>query len=295
MIPLLTAIVEGGQSVAPDPHLPPVPHASSVPWWSLTKTALAAGGLALVAAGRLALDTPVAVRPFTLRQLLQHTAGVPNYGDLAAYHEAVARGDEPWPPDELLRRVGSDRLLFEPGQGWAYSNVGYFLVRRLIEEAAGEDIGAALGRLVFVPLGVPGVKLAREAKDLEATAWGNAAGYHPGWVYHGLVVGTPSEAGLFLHRLMAGQLLPAELLGAMRARYPLGGPVEGRPWRTAGYGLGLMMDVASSRGLCIGHTGQGPGSVAAAYHFPDLDTPRTATAFAPVEDQAVVERAVLAL
>jgi D-alanyl-D-alanine carboxypeptidase len=287
MIPLLTAIVEGGQSVAPDPLSAPVP------WWSLTKTALAAGALALVAAGRFALDAPVASRPFTLRQLLQHTAGVPNYGELAAYHEAVERRDEPWSPDELLRRVGSDRLLFEPGQGWAYSNVGYFLVRRLIEEAAGEDIGAALGRLVFVPLGVPGVKLAREAKDLDATAWGNAAGYHPGWVYHGLAVGTPAEAALFMYRLMTGRLLHAALLDAMRARYPLGGPVEGRPWRTAGYGLGLMMDVASPRGFCIGHSGQGPGSIAAAYHFPDLDPPRTAAAFAPVEDLAVVERAVL--
>ena len=44
-----------------------------------------------------------------------------------------------------------------------------------------------------------------------------------------------------------------------------------RPWRTAGYGLGLMMDIASPHGLCIGHSGQGPDSVAAAYHFPDLD------------------------
>jgi len=33
---------------------------------------------------------------------------------------------------------------------------------------------------------------------------------------------------------------------------------------------------------------------AAAYHFPDLHPLRTAAAFAPVEDQAVVERAVLA-
>jgi CubicO group peptidase (beta-lactamase class C family) len=255
---------------------------------------LAAAALALVAAGRLALDAPIASRSFTLRQLLQHTAGVPNYGELAAYHEAVERRDEPWSPEELLRRVGPARVLFEPGQGWAYSNVGYLLVRRRIEEAAGEDIGPALGRLVFAPLGVPGVKLAREAKDLDATAWGNAAGYHPGWVYHGLAVGTPAEAALFLHRLMTGQLLPTALLDAMRVRYPLGGPVEGRPWRTAGYGLGLMMDVDSPRGLCMGHTGQGPGSVAAAYHFPDLDPPRTAAAFAPVEDQAVVECAVLA-
>jgi CubicO group peptidase (beta-lactamase class C family) len=289
MIPLLTAIVEAGRPMDPEATSPPVP------WWSLTKTALAAGALALVAADRLALDAPLPSRPFTLRQLLQHTAGVPDYGPLADYHEAVKRRDEPWSTDDLLRRVAAPRLLFEPGQGWAYSNVGYLFVRQLVEEAAGEPIGAALGRLVFAPLDVPGVRLARTAKDLDVTAWGNATAYHPGWVYHGLAVGTPAEAALFLHRLMTGQLLPAALLDAMRVRRPLDVPLAGRPWRTAGYGLGLMMEIASPRGLCMGHTGQGPGSVAAAYHFPGFDPPRTAAAFAPVEDQAVVERAVLAL
>ena len=123
----LTAIVRGGELGHHDQLSPPAP------WWSLTKAALAAGALVLVAGGRLELDASLAGRPFTLRQLLQHTAGLPDYGGLPAYHEAVARRAEPWSADELLRRVSSDTLLFSPGQGWAYSNVGYFFVRRLIE------------------------------------------------------------------------------------------------------------------------------------------------------------------
>ncbi len=287
--PFLTAMVEGGKL---GPHDPP---SAPVPWWSLTKVALAAGALALVAGEKLALDAPLGARPFTLRQLLQHTAGVPDYGGLAAYHEAVARRDEPWRTDELLRRVDAETLLFPPGRGWAYSNVGYLIVRRLIEDSAGEEIDAALRRLVFTPLRVPGVRLARIPSDLAVTAWGNEAGYHPGWVYHGLLIGTPAEAALFLDRLLSGLLLPRVLLDAMAEPYPLGGPMQGRPWRTAGYGLGLMIDVASPRGRYHGHTGQGPGSTAAAYRFADLDPPCTAAAFAPVEDQGVVERAVLAL
>jgi CubicO group peptidase (beta-lactamase class C family) len=287
--PLLTAVVEGGKLGPHDPLSPPVP------WWSLTKVALAAGALALVAREKLALDAPLAGRPFTLRQLLQHTAGVPDYGGLAAYHEAVARSDEPWSTHELLRRADAETLLFPPGRGWAYSNVGYLIVRRLIEDAAGEEIDAALQRLVFTPLRVPGVRLARVPSDLGVTAWGNEAGYHPGWVYHGLLIGTPGEAALFLDRLLSGPLLPPALLDAMAEPYPLGGPMQRRPWRTPGYGLGLMIDVASPRGRCHGHTGQGPGSTAAAYRFADLDSPCTASAFAPVEDQGVVEQAVLAL
>jgi CubicO group peptidase (beta-lactamase class C family) len=284
---ILTAAVDGGR--LRDPDAGPL----AVPWWSLAKTALAAAALALVAGGSLALDRPLSGRPFTLRQLLQHTAGVPDYGGLRDYQEAVARGDAPWSEERLLASVGAERLLFPPGRGWAYSNVGYLLVRRIVEQAAAGDIDAALRRLVFAPLGVPGVRLAREPADLAGTAWENAAGYHPGWVYHGLLLGTPAETALFFHGLLTGRLLPPGLLGIMCEPRALGGPVPGRPWRTAGYGLGLMIDVASSRGRCLGHTGQGPGSTAAAYHFPDLDPPATAAAFAPVEDQAVVEFAVM--
>jgi CubicO group peptidase (beta-lactamase class C family) len=207
----------------------------------------------------------------------------------------VARNDPPWEDGELWRRVGADRLLFAPGQGWAYSNVGYLLVRRLIEERAGADIGAALHELVLAPLGVPGVRLASEPRDLSTAAWGNAAGYHPGWVYHGLLVGTPVEAALFLDGLLAGRLLPRALLEAMLESRPVGGPVQGRPWRAPAYGLGLMTEAASPRGRCIGHTGAGPGSTAAAYHFPDLDPPSTRAAFAAADDVAIVERAVLGL
>src|SRR5262244_3744474 len=106
---VLTATVEGGRLTDHDRRSLPVP------WWSLTKTAIAAAALALVGDGRLALDEALHSRPYTLRQLLQHTAGVPEYGALAAYHEAVCRRDEPWSVEELLRGVVADRPLFAPG------------------------------------------------------------------------------------------------------------------------------------------------------------------------------------
>src|SRR5262245_6500580 len=283
--PILAAAVEGGRLTAHEREAKPVP------WWSLTKTALAAAALVLVDRGRLSLDRPIGAGGFTLRQLLQHTAGVPEYGGLAAYHEAVRRGEPPWSDDELLRRVDADRLVFSPGHGWAYSNVGYLRVRRLIEATVGASLDETLRALVFAPLGVPGVRIAGEPEDLDATAWENSARYHPGWVYHGLAVGTPAEAALFLHRLLAGGLLSPPLADAMKEPHRLDVPLESRPWRSAGYGLGLMIDVASPRGLAIGHSGQGPGSVSAAFHFPALA--RTVAAFAAVEEPGVVERAVL--
>src|SRR5262249_61280445 len=75
--------------------------------------------------------------------------------------------------------------------------------------------------------------------------------------------------------------------------HPVGGPIAGRPWRSPGYGLGIMVDDASPRGRCMGHTGGGPGSVAASFHFADLRPTKTVAAFAPVEEAGVAGRAGL--
>ncbi len=88
-----------------------------VPWWSVTKTVIAAAALALVQEKRLTLDEPLAGRPYTLRHLLQHRAGVADYGPLANYHQAVAAGDDPWPASVLLERTDAARLRYEPGRG----------------------------------------------------------------------------------------------------------------------------------------------------------------------------------
>lgn len=75
-----------------------------VPWWSVGKTVLATAALALVRDGKIALDAPIASQAFTLRQLLQHRAGLANYGPLPEYKAAVARGDEPWSDEDMLAR-----------------------------------------------------------------------------------------------------------------------------------------------------------------------------------------------
>src|SRR3954468_8771767 len=137
-----------------------------VPWWSFTKTVLAAAALVLVDAGRLTLDTPLAGRRYTLRQFAQDRAGVPDYGSLAAYHDAVASGQPPWPAGELIERVYKHASGSEPGTSWTYSNVGYLFVRQLIEHAEGKEIGEALTRLVLMPLGIANAGLARTPDDL---------------------------------------------------------------------------------------------------------------------------------
>ncbi len=288
---LITAVVQGNDVLSDA--------ATPVPWWSYGKTVLASAALALVSQDRLQLDEPVRGRPFTLRQLLGHRAGLRCYGTQRAYHAAVAAGEEPWSAEDMLRRIDVDALAYDPGHGWGYSNVGYLLVRDLIETAAGSPLGPALQHLAFTPLGISGVAVAREPADLDATAWGNVQRYHPGWVYHGLLVGPLEAAALFLHRLLAGHLLAPDMLVAMREAHVVGGAIAGRPWTTAGYGLGVMIGQGEPPGEYIGHTGGGPGSTSAVYQRADPPangSPRcTAAAFAPLDDPGVVEARAMAL
>src|ERR1019366_1353650 len=100
-----------------------------VPWWSFTKTLISTAALALVRDGVLRLDDRLPGRPYSLRMLLQHRAGLADYGDLRDYHEAVSRDDNAWPSEMLMERVDAERLWFEPGQGWAYSNIGFRAAR----------------------------------------------------------------------------------------------------------------------------------------------------------------------
>ena len=255
-----------------------------VPWWSVTKTVTAAAILVLVGEGRLDLDAPLAGCPYTLRLLLQHRAGLRDYGGVVAYKQAVARHEAAWPPAVMLERAKADQLACEPGTAFGYSNIGYFFVRRILEEAAGEPLGAALERLVLRPLGLAGVRLATGRGEL-------APDYDSGWVYHGSLIGPLAQAALFMDRLLSGRLLPPGLLAAMLDRVPIGDLPEGLFWKSAAYGLGIAIGRAESGPELVGHTGGGPGSTIAVYRAGN----RTAAVFGRDEDQMTVEQSCAAM
>ena len=284
--------------IGPDGVLAPGASPAIVPWWSVTKTLIAAAVLRLAEQGRLALDEPLDGLPYSPRDLLQHRAGVGTYGGMAAYHDAVARGEDAWPEDALLARIPPDRLLFAPRAGWHYSNVGYLLLRRLIERHAGVSFGAAIRTLVLEPLGLARSRLAETRADMDGTAFPGGHGYDPRWVYHGTIIGPAEEAARALHLILLGDLLSLGSRAAMRHPHPLGGAIDGRPWVTTGYGLGLMIGTMRGRGMdapvtVLGHSAGGPGSVGAVYHAPA--TGRTVAVFTAGDDDGATEADALAL
>ncbi|BAI71081.1 beta-lactamase [Azospirillum sp. B510] len=274
--------------------------------YSLTKTILAAAVLRLAARGAVDLDGPaerwlpeLAGRPgsVTVAQILTHRAGLPDYGGRADYHAAVAAGGEPWSGDEFLARCGVSPDGEGPPVGsFAYSNIGYLLIGRLLERAGGAPLAEMLAREVFVPLGLSSASLLCARADLDGLFFGPspvfgdrpvAAAYHPGWVSHGVVAMTVADACRFLHGLTE-EYLPGLLLRRMRDGLPVDGPMGGRPWVEPSYGLGMMVELDAAPGPYWGHTGGGPGVTPAAYHTPG-PLPVSVAVFLDGEDGALAE------
>jgi D-alanyl-D-alanine carboxypeptidase len=286
----ITAFAVGTPDLAGDSRLTPN---DRFPIYSITKTFIAAAILRLIAAGDLALDMPVrAVLPgippaigpdITLRRLLNHTAGLPDYGGLPAYHDDLRRDlATPWSDERFLAVIDERGMAFPPGAGWAYSNIGYLLLRRVLE-TTGMTFAQALDRLVIAPAGLRETTVLATLDDMRAitpgysTQLGSDAAsdtpedvrprYHPGWVSHGLVASTAADTARFLDALLAGDLVPQPLLGEMLT--PIRVPGEHPPLVAPSYGLGVMLDPGWPAGTLVGHGGGGPGYATAAFRSPD--------------------------
>jgi D-alanyl-D-alanine carboxypeptidase len=161
-------------------------------------------------------------------------------------------------------------------------------VRQLIEQTLDMELDESLRELVFRPMGIASTRIATTADDMAQTRWGNPTGYDPRWVYHGVLIGPPSDAVAFLRRL-SGSFLSEQAAGAMKSTYPLGGSIAGRPWKKTGYGLGLMMGELEKAGLAYGHSGASHESVSALYCFPQLPGSPVVAVFGLGTDEGVTE------
>jgi CubicO group peptidase (beta-lactamase class C family) len=131
--------------------------------YSMSKTVTAAAVIRLVEQKRVGLDTPItdylAPAPYsariTVRQLLSHTSGIPNPIPLRWVHPAAAHAtfDEAAALAAVLHRHG--RLASPPGARYAYSNIGYWLLGRIVEQASGVAFASFVATHVLEPLGPP--------------------------------------------------------------------------------------------------------------------------------------------
>jgi D-alanyl-D-alanine carboxypeptidase len=139
---------------------------------SNTKTFVATVVLQLAGEGRLALEDTVerwlpGLVPgggaITVRQLLNHTSGLPDYApedDDSFIRQVLADRRRKWTPQELVGIAMARPPLFAPGAAWGYSNTGYVLLGLIAEAASGRPLATELRRRIFAPLHLRGTTFA---------------------------------------------------------------------------------------------------------------------------------------
>lgn len=101
---------------------------------------------------RYLADCPAAWRPITIRQLLNHTSGIPNFSSLPDWDEMLSRRD--YTPVELVALFRDLPLKFTPSEKYDYSNSGYHLLGLIIERASGMGWGAYVKQRILTPIGM---------------------------------------------------------------------------------------------------------------------------------------------
>jgi CubicO group peptidase (beta-lactamase class C family) len=129
---------------------------------SISKPITATAVMRLVEAGLVDLDAPIEAylggltlhyyagtpEEVTVRRVLQHRAGLPPH-DQAFY---IDEEPERRPFQETVRRYGN--VMFQPGWSYNYSNLGYMLLARVVEEVTRMDFRRYVRDSVFTPLGM---------------------------------------------------------------------------------------------------------------------------------------------
>ena len=278
---------------------------------SLSKTITAVAVLQLVQAGRLNLDDPVLpilgdvgpradritdarVRDIRVRHLLQHSGGFDREqsGDVVFMPraaEAARRQGGPLPPDcpTILRDTLERKLDFTPGTRFAYSNVGYCILGRVVERVTGSPYEAHARQHVLAPAGatrmkvghtlqpaegevtyydypgakevkaMPGLGLTRAPQPYGAFALETMDAYG-GWI------GSPIDYLRFILAIdgrRGAALLNAATVADMNAPRLKESP-DGDESATNGvyYGLGIRIRPVKSGGANLFHTGSIPGT-----------------------------------
>ncbi|MFJ3623131.1 serine hydrolase domain-containing protein [Streptomyces iakyrus] len=257
---------------------------------SITKTFVATVLLQLEAEGRLNLDDtverwlPGLLRgnghdgdQVTLRRLLNHTSGIPNYTDDPDFiHDAAGPGFpehryDTHTPEELVAIALRRPPLPGPENEPAYSNTNYIVAGMVIEKVTGRGYAQEVTRRIIRPLKLHGTsfpgtsphlpkphpvgysRLHQDAPDAEIH---DATEQNMTWLgAAGDVISTGGDLNRFQRALVKGHLLPPQQLKEMFDEVPAGPGI--------GYGLGVEFARLSCGVKVVGESGRTNGSLSA--------------------------------
>jgi CubicO group peptidase (beta-lactamase class C family) len=248
-------IVDRGYGIADLEWNTPVDASTIFRIGSMTKQFTGAAILKLAEQGKLGLDDPLSRyvpefdtggRVVTIRQMLNHTSGIPEYTMQPGFFGRLSLIDVS--DAELLQLVSGKPFDFEPGAGWRYSNTNYYLLGMVIAKASGRPYAAFMQDAFFTPLGLAHTRYGSEREIIPHRAQGYA--FNPDTGSHSndaaISMNTPGAGGALVSS--AGDLVRWQIaLTNGRAIRPasfeqmIASPVQTEQGNAL-YGLGLMVD-----------------------------------------------------
>ena len=246
---------------------------------SNTKTFVAVVVMQMVQEGKVGLDEPIETylpglikgegvdgSKITVRQLLQHTSGLPDFEETLfgttdvfqyRYHYVT--------PRDILDSALSKPAQFEPGTQWKYTNTNYVVLGMLVERVSQRPVGEQIDERIVKKLGLSHTYF--PAQGEEKIRGTHPRGYHlngegkleditemdPAWGWAaGAMVSTPSELNTFFQAVFDGRLLTQSSIDEMK-----NGAVDASSHLGPGavYGLGLIGTPLSCGGTAWGHHG----------------------------------------
>ncbi len=242
---------------------------------SVSKQFTAAGILLLAQDGKLSVEdriskyltnTPESWREVTIRHLLTHTSGIPNYTgfDGFEFNRHLTQA-------EFIQQIGAHPPGFAAGAKWSYCNTGFNLLGYIIENVSGERYWDFMRGRIFAPLGMtnttsrdPRALLPRRAHGYET----NGAGQFINRDYEitdifaaGAIVSTVDDLAKWSAALDRRELLTAATEEEMWT------PVKLADGKTRDYGFGWFLDPWRGHPN-IGHSGTTDGFSASFQRFP---------------------------
>jgi len=211
----------------------------------------------------------------TIRQLLHHTSGLPDYMELFSNNWDTTKIATNKDMINLLA-THQPAILFAPGEKWEYSNTGYALLASIIEKVSGMEFGAYLHKYIFKPLGMKNTMVFRrrfEKKQLPDYAYGYVFDDNSkkfvlpdslpatasmvycldGIVGDGTVNSTTGDLLIWDQALYSSKLLPADML---QEAFVPGVLNDGKK---TNYGFGWGINDLKGIGKVVSHTGGWPG------------------------------------
>jgi CubicO group peptidase (beta-lactamase class C family) len=249
---------------------------------SMGKQFTAAAVLLLEERGKLKLSDPIKLwwpsapvswDGVTLLNLLTQTSGIPDFAAAPDFFDTMKLKQT---MEQRIATIEKQKLLFEPGLRFDYSNSNYLLLEAVVEKASGMSFPAFVQQNVFEPLGM--THTGYESRSLisefaNGYTRENGAIVHASYIDMSAVGGAGAfystthdllawEQGLFEGRLLKPASLK-KMITAFREGWGPGAPFKG------GYGMGVYVGVSLDGKREISHTGDIPGFMSLMAAYPD--------------------------